>query len=264
MNRTIALLTDFGLDDPYVGQMKGVLAKLAPSANIVDLSHGIEPFCITQGAFYLWAAMPHFPEDTIFITVIDPGVGTNRRIIGCEIGKRVVIAPDNGLVELAEQLESGTMIATDLSSLAAQGTASATFHGRDLFAPIGAAVARGKPMSSLGPKLPLRDVVRTGINRPIWMENGVEAIVLHRDRFGNLILNIRDNLTMPERMTLPEKPPRHPDCRTIRRAACYAELPPKDIGLIIGSQGFYELAVNKGSAAKELAIGPGDSVTLTW
>lgn len=263
MNKTIALLTDFGLNDPYVGQMKGVLAKHAPLSPVVDLSHGVEPFCVSQGAFYLWAALPHFPEDTIFIAVIDPGVGTNRRIIGCELGNQIILAPDNGLVELAEHLRD-TMIVTDLSFLAAQRAASTTFHGRDIFAPIGAALSQGSHLSSMGPKLPLRDVVRTGISRPIWMENGVEAIILHRDRFGNLILNIKDSQPMPERMKLLNSPQIRPENQTIRRAACYAELPPKEIGLIIGSQGFYELAVNKGSVAQELNLGPGDSVTLKW
>lgn len=264
MNRTIALLTDFGLTDPYVGQMKGVLAKHAPHSPVIDLSHGVEPFCITQGAFYLWSALNHFPQDTIFVAVIDPGVGTNRRIIGCELGSRIIIAPDNGLVELAEHLSPEAMIVTDLSSLAARKAASATFHGRDIFAPIAAAISNGEALSLMGSKLPLRDVARTGISRPVWKENGVEAIVLHSDRFGNLILNIRDNHILPERVLLPENPPRYPDSRIIRRAACYAELQPKTTGLIIGSQGFYELAVNKGSAAQELSLGPGDNVTFTW
>lgn len=264
MNRTIALLTDFGLSDPYVGQMKGVLAKHAPYSPVIDLSHGVEPFCITQGAFYLWAALPHFPEDTVFVTVIDPGVGTYRRIIGCELGKQVIIAPDNGIVELAEHLSPETMIVTDLSSYAAQKAASATFHGRDIFAPVAAAISKGVQLSDLGPKLPLRDVVRQGFSRPIWMEKGVEAVVLHKDRFGNIILNIKDSQSMPERVSLPENPPRFPEEKCVRRAACYAELPPGSIGLIIGSQGFYELALNKGSAGDELKLNPGDSVILKW
>lgn len=132
MSRTIALLTDFGLDDPYVGQMKGVLAGQAPDSRIIDVSHGVKPFCISQGAFFLAAAMGHFPKDTVFITVVDPGVGSARRIIAAEFGEQVVLAPDNGVLELAEARFSGTMIVTDLSESAAKMQSSATFHGRDI------------------------------------------------------------------------------------------------------------------------------------
>ncbi|MBI9112985.1 S-adenosyl-l-methionine hydroxide adenosyltransferase family protein [Maridesulfovibrio ferrireducens] len=265
MSRTIALLTDFGLDDPYVGQMKGVLADKAPDSRIIDVSHGIAPFCISQASFFLAAAIKHFPDDTVFVAVVDPGVGSGRRIIAAEFGDTIVVAPDNGIVELAEADYCGTMIVTDLSETANQMRSSYTFHGRDIFAPIAANIACGSSLEMLGSKLPLRDVVRTGLKKPLWMENGVEAVVLHKDRFGNLVLNIPENQIMPERMSIPDKTPCVGiDAGCVRRACCYAELESGVLGLIVGSQGFYELALYQGSAAEKLNFGPGDSLVLKW
>lgn len=265
MSRTIALLTDFGLDDPYVGQMKGVLAGKAPDSMIIDVSHGIAPFCISQASFFLAAAIKHFPADTVFVAVVDPGVGSGRRIIAAEFGGCVVVAPDNGIIELAEADYSGAVIVTDLSELANQMRSSSTFHGRDIFAPIAADIACGKSLEILGPKLPLRDVVRTGLKKPLWMENGVEAVVLHEDRFGNLVLNIPDSQIMPERMSIREKIPcSGSGTGCVRRASCYAELKSGFLGLLVGSQGFYELAFCQGSAAERLHYGPGDSIVLMW
>ncbi|WP_319777737.1 SAM-dependent chlorinase/fluorinase [Maridesulfovibrio sp.] len=265
MSRTIALLTDFGLNDPYVGQMKGVLATHAPESRIIDVSHGVEPFCVSQGAFFLAAAMTHFPGDTVFITVIDPGVGSGRRIIAAEFGKQVVLAPDNGVLELAEDRFSGTMIVTDLSEAAAKIHSSATFHGRDIFAPIAASLAGGTSLESLGPKLPLREIIRSGINKPVWLEDGVEATILHKDRFGNLVLNIPDTQTLPERMTIPEE---HllssNDDACVKRVSCYAELQAGATGLLAGSQGYYELALNRGAASEMLGLEPGDVLTLKF
>lgn len=265
MSRTIALLTDFGLDDPYVGQMKGVLASQTPNSRIIDVSHGVTPFCISQGAFFLAAALTHYPEDTIFITVVDPGVGSARKIIGAELNRQTVIAPDNGIIELAESQFKGTMIVTDLSDIAGKMRSSATFHGRDIFAPLAAKIATGTSLETMGPKLPLRNISRTGIQKPVWHENGVDAIVLHKDRFGNLVLNIPDKQTLPERMSIPEEQfLSGNDTNCVKRVSCYAELEAGATGLIAGSQGFYELALNRGAAAEMLGLEPGDTVTLKW
>ncbi|WP_320173834.1 SAM-dependent chlorinase/fluorinase [Maridesulfovibrio sp.] len=265
MSRTIALLTDFGLDDPYVGQMKGVLAGLAPDSRIIDVSHGVEPFCISQGAFFLSGAMEHFPKDTVFITVIDPGVGSARRIIAAEFGGQVVLAPDNGVLELAEARFSGTMIVTDLSEAASKIHSSATFHGRDIFAPLAASIANGISLGSLGPKLPLREIVRTGINKPVWLADGVNATILHKDRFGNIVLNIPDTQTLPERMCIPEDQLLSGnDDGCVKRVCCYAELETGATGLLAGSQGYYELALNRGAASEMLGLEPGDVLTLKF
>ncbi|WP_031484545.1 SAM hydrolase/SAM-dependent halogenase family protein [Maridesulfovibrio frigidus] len=275
MSRTIALLTDFGLDDPYVGQMKGILAAKAPNSKIIDVSHGVEPFCISQGSFFLAAALKHFPSNTVFVAVVDPGVGSGRRIIGIELGGHTILAPDNGIIELAEANSCGSMIVTDLSETPCSITCSSTFHGRDIFAPLAAELACGASLGSLGPKLPLRDVVRTGLKKPLWMEHGVEAVVLHSDRFGNLVLNIPDSQIMPERMSMPERTvaseldclsPRGAEARAgcVRRVSCYAELQSGAVGLIAGSQGFYELALYQGSVSDKLGYKAGDSIRLNW
>lgn len=265
MSRTIALLTDFGLDDPYVSQMKGVLAINTPDSRIIDVSHGVEPFCVSQASFFLSAAINHFPENTIFITVIDPGVGSARRIIGAEFGSRIVIGPDNGIIELAEDRFNGSIIVTDLSETARKMNSSATFHGRDIFAPLAAQLANGTSLASLGPKLPLRDIVRTGIRKPVWKTGGVEVTVLHRDRFGNLVLNIPDNQNLPERLSIPaEHHLSGSDAICVKRVSCYAELETGTTGLMAGSQGYYELALNRGAVSELLGIGPGDTLNLKW
>ncbi|WP_027720706.1 SAM hydrolase/SAM-dependent halogenase family protein [Maridesulfovibrio zosterae] len=261
MSRTIGLLTDFGLDDPYVGQMKGVLAIHAPESYVIDVSHGVSPFCIAQGAFFLAAAMNHFPENTIFITVVDPGVGSGRKIIGAEFNERIVIAPDNGILELAESQFTGTMIVTDLSETAGKMSSSSTFHGRDLFAPLAAEIASGTSLENLGPKFPLRNLVRKGIQKPVWKNDEVKVIVLHKDRFGNLILNIPDKQIMPERMCISRE-----KCNVccVKRVSCYTELEDMSIGLLAGSQGFYELALKRGSASEMLGVEPEDTLILKW
>ncbi|CCO23146.1 SAM hydrolase/SAM-dependent halogenase family protein [Maridesulfovibrio hydrothermalis] len=265
MSKTIALLTDFGLDDPYVGQMKGVLAALAPKSRVIDVSHGVEPFCIAQGAFFLAAALHHFPDETVFVAVVDPGVGSARKIIGVEIGGRIILAPDNGLIELVEAQSKGSIIVTDLSDIAGKMSSSATFHGRDIFAPVAADIACGTSLEKLGPKLPLREIVRTGIEKPRWINNGVETVILHKDRFGNLVLNIPDGQSLPERMSIPEDQLLScNDLTCVKRVSCYAELETGATGLIAGSQGFYELALNRGAASEMLGLEPGDSLTLKW
>lgn len=265
--RPFALLSDFGLADPYAGQLRAALARNAPGAQILDITHQVEPFAVDQAAFFLAASALHFPSNAVFVCVVDPGVGSTRRIIGAHIeteaGGQDFLAPDNGLLGLL-LFTPGLAAAQvyDLSPAAQQYEASATFHGRDVFAPLAARLAHGESMSGLG--LPMN---RTDIERPAWADPscgpcGVDVRVLHVDRYGNCLLSLRANFAPP-------KPPawlRMPwgQRRGVLPVHTYADLGPGEIGLLAGSQGFLELAANQASAAEALGLRRGDAVRLLW
>ena len=260
--RPIALLTDFGLDDPYVGQMKGVLAARAPGAPLIDISHAVQPYRIVQGAFFLAASAPHYPGNTVFLCVVDPGVGSSRRVLVARSGGRTFVGPDNGLFSLALG-EDQEAVFYDATETAAEYAASATFHGRDVFAPLAARLAKGEAPESLGTPLPAEDIVRHEWTRPRSLGHNLLGHVLHIDRFGNCVLNLRA-----------EKPR---DCSGVRLVSSpvssveaglrfverYDELQGYEVGLLAGSQGYLELAVRQGSAAQVVGLLVGDPVTLT-
>ncbi len=259
MPRTIALLTDFGLSDPYVGQMKGVLARLAPGLAVLDISHRVAPFDLAQAGFFLAASAPHFPEDAVFVAVVDPGVGTDRRIVAVERGEQIFLVPDNGLLGLVLE-EPRPLRAFDLSA-AVPPHASATFQGRDVFAPLAAHMGLGVDPAALGPQIGPETLARLPWSRARAEGGVLQAHVLHVDRFGNCALNVRadgNDLGRERSFTL-SLPARRP----VRLVRTYADLAPSEIGILAGSQGFYELAVNQGSAARLLGLKPGDDLSLT-
>lgn len=254
----VALLTDFGLSDPYAGQMKGVVATLAPEARILDISHGVPAHDILAGALYLDASLPWLPLGCVIVAVVDPGVGTTRRLVGVKSRGRLVLAPDNGLLSLL--LSRGGVDGAWV--FPTQDMGSATFHGRDIFAPLAAALAKGEPPRERGqPVDPGTLVILPGLD-PVLDGDRLQARVLHVDRFGNLILNLRIGeygamlgAAHGVAMDMPRAP-------RIVRAATYAELPPGALGLLAGSQGFFEMAMDRESAARSTGLHPGDAVTL--
>jgi len=265
--RPIALLSDFGLSDPYAGQLRASLASRAPGAQLLDITHQVEPFAVDQAAFFLAASAPHFPPDAIFVCVVDPGVGSIRRILGAhvetEAGGQDFLAPDNGLLGLL-LFTPGLAPAQvyDLSQAAAAYETSATFHGRDVFAPLAARLAHGERLAQLGTPMD-----RADIDRPDWADPscgpcGADARVLHVDRYGNCLLSARAGFTPPKpvawlRMSWGQR-------RGVRPVQTYADLGPGEIGLLAGSQGFLELAANQASAAEALGLRRGDSLRLLW
>ncbi|WP_051384361.1 SAM hydrolase/SAM-dependent halogenase family protein [Nitratidesulfovibrio termitidis] len=257
--RCFALLTDFGLDDPYVGQLKGVLHRLAPAVPVIDISHGVPPHRVETAAFFLAASHPHFPAGSIFICVVDPGVGTPRGLVSMETGGQVMLAPDNGLLHLAAEARPDAVL-RKLDPDRLPDPQSATFHGRDVLAPLAARLAGGESLAAFGdPVLP------TDLARPAWAaprreSDGVHAAVLHADRFGNVVLN----LSLREwdwlaacRLHLPDG-----TLIDIARAATYAGIPAGRTGLVAGSQGYLELAADKASAAERHWLHPGTEVLL--
>lgn len=260
-HQVVGLLTDFGLIDPYVGQMKAVLASLAPAARVIDISHHVAPHDALQGAFFLAASLRWFPLGAIILAVVDPGVGTARRIVLLEKDGRKIIAPDNGVLTQAVALP-GPARAWDLTP-SAETPSVKTFHGRDVFAPLAAKLLSGGEPSRFGPEISPASLTSIAGTLPEKDGDYVKARIFHVDRFGNAVLNLdigswREILANAATISLVK-----PCEMDIDYAGTYAELPPETVGVLAGSQGYLELAVNQGSAATQLGLAVGDPVVLS-
>lgn len=259
----IVLLTDFGFKDSYVGVMKGVIRKICRHADVIDLSHNIVPQDVAEAAFVLAASYRYFPADTIFTCVVDPGVGTERAVLCLEANEQVFLAPDNGLLSvIAEECaEPRIHRVTEEEYFLKDG--STTFHGRDIFAPVAAHLAEGLEPEKLGALV--RNIKRLQLPNPVRTADGsLRGEIIYIDQFGNLITNIRDS-TIERTFNQPRE---ELEVRVKRRSAsglvrAYADMPEGELVALIGSSGYLEVAVNKGSAAQRLGCEKGDSVTVT-
>jgi len=260
--RTIGLLTDFGVTDPYVGQLKGVLARKASACTVIDISHRVEPFNVAQAGFFLAATYMHFPKDAVILAVVDPGVGTTRRIVAVQIGERILLAPDNGLVSLVlANAWTEEVRAFDLSvAIQARDKICHTFHGRDVFAPLAAWLALGGDPGSLGEEIDPCDLVAPTWSTPEIAPGRAVGHVLHIDRFGNCVLSLPTG-SLPAAGRFRLVSPAHGELAFTRT---YADMPDARPGLLEGSQGFLEIAINQRSAARQLGLSMGDRVELTW
>jgi S-adenosyl-L-methionine hydrolase (adenosine-forming) len=262
----LAILTDFGYRDHYVGAMKGVIASIAPGANVIDISHGVIPQCTVAGAIALRESWRYFPRRTVFLAVVDPGVGTARAPIAIDTraGARFV-GPDNGLLWLAATQAGITRIVKLTSARHRLTNVSATFHGRDIFAPAAAYLWRGTPISALGPALDPNSILPLDLPRPIESPSKVRGEVIYVDGFGNLVTNI-DRPTAERFGTRF----RHKSLSVrIKRGAAmgildaYGDAPKGAPLAIFGSFGLLEVAIRDGNAAMHFVAGPGTSVSLT-
>ncbi|MBI4806829.1 MAG: SAM-dependent chlorinase/fluorinase [Desulfovibrio sp.] len=260
MPRHAVLLTDFGLSDPYAGQMKGALLRHCPDTILVDLCHQVEPYNILQAGFFLAASQNHFPEGAVFLSVVDPGVGGNRRIVLLEKYRQYFLAPDNGLLTFLLH-KAGASLVRDVTP-AWRGRASATFHGRDLFAPLAARILCGTATSELGAEINPHSLVRLPEAEPERTVDGVDAVVLHVDRFGNCLLNLDSEDW--ETVVFKGKRPAlaSPHEVPLLPVLTYERLEPGQVGIIKGSQGYLELAMNQDSAAQALDLACGTAVSI--
>jgi len=261
MPQHAVLLTDFGFADPYVGQMKGALAMGAPDACQIDLCHQVEPFNILQAAFFLDSSRQYFPEGSVFVAVVDPGVGGDRRIVLLEKYRQFFLAPDNGLLTFVMQ-HGGASRVRDVTP-PWRREASATFHGRDIFAPLAAKLLTGTPPERLGEEVNPHALVRLPGAEPVHEGTAITAMVLHVDRFGNCLLNLQSdayaNMILKAKepqLTAPVETPLHP-------VFTYEKLEKGQLGVLKGSQGCLELAMFLDSAAAVLGLKPGDPVALS-
>jgi S-adenosylmethionine hydrolase len=255
----IALLSDFGTRDHYVGTMKAVVLALCPEASLVDISHEIPPHDVLAGALELGAAYEFFPPGTVFLVVVDPEVGAKRRPIAAAVQDYTFVAPDNGVLTCVFRASPPTLIVELTEQKYARPTISRTFEGRDRFAPAAAWIAQGVPLASLGPALtnPRLLDIPTAVRR----EDGIAGEVLRVDHFGNLITNVGrktfDDLLSGGRVVV-----RVGSDDITRVVNTYAEVAPGELCALFGSTDHLEIAVNAGSAAERLGLGRGARVDI--
>ncbi|MDJ0874751.1 MAG: SAM-dependent chlorinase/fluorinase [Desulfobacterales bacterium] len=260
----ISLTTDFGLQDEYVGVMKGVILAAAPASRIVDLCHGIEPHNVVQAAFMIEAAFRHFPPESLHLLVVDPGVGGKRRILFAEAGGHRFICPDNGLLTRIAQTAGLGPIREVANRRLFSPRISATFHGRDIMAPAAAFVARGGDPAQLGDEISGDAIVRLKTGVPQMGADGrLRGLVVSIDRFGNLITNIgrdlldrwlRDNPKQLFQIDIGGQ-------LTTHLHDAYEEALPGQTLAILGSRQTLEIAVNQGSARDRYQVDTGCAVT---
>lgn len=251
----IALLTDFGTKDYFVGAMKGVIFSINANVEIVDITHEIPPQNIKSAAFTLRACYRNFPRKTIFVSVVDPGVGSNRRAVLAETEDYFFIAPDNGLLSFAFEEAKNLRVFELTGRQFFAENVSRTFHGRDIFAPVAAHLSKGIETNRFGRVI--HDFVRFETAKPQKIsENEIEAEVIHIDRFGNLITNLKSE-------DLPEKFYLEIGGEKIEKLRDYfAEAEKGEIFMISGSAGFLEIASFQDSAKDLLNAGIGRKIRL--
>ncbi|GAP93746.1 SAM hydrolase/SAM-dependent halogenase family protein [Leptolyngbya sp. NIES-2104] len=259
----VTLLTDFGLSDVYVGVMKGVIARINPQIQTIDLTHNISPQDIAAARFHLMNAYPYFPEGTVHVAVVDPGVGSQRRSIAVQLKSGYVVAPDNGLVSgiLPEAIAA---VELNNSHYWRSQTPSATFHGRDIFAPVGAHLANGVPLQTLGTEIDLGSIVRLLIPDVIETETELRGVIQAIDHFGNLITNISGEKVRAAFGT--RERDRAWNIRVNQAIYAgkktYADAAIGEIIGLIGSHGWIELAMNRGNAQSFLKLKVGDAIAV--
>jgi S-adenosyl-L-methionine hydrolase (adenosine-forming) len=259
---TVTLLSDFGLTDPYVAEMKGVILSENPDVTIVDVSHGIERHNLAMGSFVLETALPFFPDGSIHVGVVDPGVGTERLplVVQSELG--ILVGPDNGLlVRAARRLGFKAAYQIDVERF--KERVSSTFHGRDIFARTAASLANGMKPSDAGDKV--ERLVELDILAVSISHGRVICTVLYVDSFGNVILNLveedirRSNLQERGKVSIKAKQ------RSFSGplVGTYSDIPRGRLGVLRGSQGFLEIAMKEGNAAVKLGIRPLDRIEIS-
>ncbi len=265
MTRIVTLTTDFGLSDHFVGVMKGVILGIQPGAQLVDISHGVEPYDIAGGAFTIAQAYRYFPRKTVHVVVVDPGVGSARRPLLAEIAGQYFVAPDNGVLSMVFAREKPKVrhITNERYFL---HPVSRTFHGRDVFSSVAAHLAAGVTPARFGKRI--EDYFRASFDEPkkghepahtgkqVWT-----GAILKIDHFGNLATNFHID-DFPSVRT-------HAFALKVglqivtRLALTFSECAPGELFVVVGSSGYLEVAASQGSAAKALGCGPGSPVELT-
>ena len=257
----ITLTTDFGTGSPYVAAMKGVILSINPAVTLVDVTHHVQAQDVRQGALVLGEVADRFPAETIHVAVVDPGVGTGRAIVYARIGRQDFIAPDNGLLSrLARRRPLEKIIHLTESEHWLQPV-SATFHGRDIMAPVAARLSLGLNPARLGP--PLEKLVELDWPQPVVSPGRIEGEVLDIDSFGNLITNIEAELLgeVPANCQVRVELDEH---KTEGIYSTYADRPSQALIALVGSSGRLELAVVGDNAAAMLGVRVGESVTIIW
>lgn len=262
MAPTIALITDFGQSDPFVGIIKGVIRRICADADIIDICHEISPGNIMSAGLILSMAFPYMPDNTIFIAVVDPGVGTDRKAIAVEINGKKIICPDNGILSwLLTEHKSWTAVELDKPEYFLNNITS-TFHGRDIFSPVAAHLANGKSLADLGSTID--NVKILPVPQITAGDRSIQGEVIYIDRFGNLLTNISrahiDQLVPDDAKDKVRIHIGSVEVSGIRHA--YSDVDHGQIVALFGSTDFLELAVNGGNASISLGIPVGSKVLI--
>jgi hypothetical protein len=247
MRPVFVLLTDFGLTSPYVGQVKAVLTAGCRDAAIIDLTHEVSAHAVFEAAFLLAVSIPYLPPQSIVLAVVDPGVGTERAMLLLDAPQIRILAPDNGL--LAPLAHQGTLWRISMPE-----APSATFHGRDVLAPVAVRLALGAPPIAVATPWGTQPLVSLPAP-PAPSPGQILTRVAHVDRFGNCLLELPANTPLPARILVQGRP-----ARVVRT---YSDLAPQELGVLRGSQGVWEIALREASAAHLLGLGAGALVFLT-
>lgn len=259
-SRIVTFTTDFGLNDPFVGILHGVVLSIHPTTTIVDVCHAVASYDILDGAWTIAQAYRFFPPRTVHVVVVDPGVGSQRRPIIVETDDYIFVAPDNGVLSMIEGRETKFTVRHVTAERYFLQPVSQTFHGRDIFAPVAGWLSKGVAPSEFGPeisdyiRLPLPRVERIG-------QNSLRGVVLRVDKFGNLITNIGE-LDAPALFggASPAVSILIVGLTITRLCQSYAQGEGEEIFAIVGSSGYLEIAAKQGSAAEKLAAGVGTPV----
>ncbi|BAQ65191.1 S-adenosyl-l-methionine hydroxide adenosyltransferase family protein [Geminocystis sp. NIES-3709] len=243
----ITLLTDFGLQDIYVGVMKGVIKTINPDVDLIDLTHEIPPQNILAGRFALMNAVDFFPDNTIYLAIVDPTVGSERKAIAIEFEKGYLVCPDNGISSgILNKYKSKNIVELTNKKYWLNNNPSSTFHGRDIFAPISAYLSRGVNINDLGKQIREDTLVKLDIESPIINNHEIIGSIQYIDIYGNLVTNISVDILNNESFYVLEGE------QKIKSFLTYSSVNKGDLLALIGSHGWLEIAVNGGSAKIKL------------
>ncbi len=249
----IALLTDFGDKDWFVGVMKAVILGINPNVKIIDITHEISPQDVRQAGFVLWNAYKYFPDKTIFVCVVDPGVGSERKIIAVETKKYIFIAPDNGLLDFVlSEVDVLRAVHVENKDYFLESVSS-TFHGRDIFAPVSAYISRGVDLSELGKEVKLGTLKEMFVK--VSNVGDYEGEVVYIDRFGNLITNLMVSKEFDGEVRLK-------DLVIGKISRTYSDVEIGQAVALIDSSGLIEIGIREDNASKILGVGRGEKVFL--
>lgn len=260
MTRPIVFLTDYGLADAFVGICHGVIASIAPDARTIDLTHSVPRQDVLRGAIELGRAVPYMPADAVYVAVVDPGVGSARRAVATAAGGALLVGPDNGMLSVAWDALGGVTAAVQIDNPEVViSPVSRTFHGRDLFAPAAAHLARGMELAAVGSAVDPATLHRLDVPRPMVAPGAVGARVTMIDGFGNVQLNA--TVTDLEAAGIVGDVLRV-NGRSVPRVGVFADLDRQGFGVIVDAQGFLAVVMNHGSAAGALGLPVGGAVVL--
>ncbi|MCJ8278765.1 MAG: SAM-dependent chlorinase/fluorinase [Rivularia sp. ALOHA_DT_140] len=253
----ITLLSDFGISDEYVAVIKGAIAKVNPISRVVDITHQIPPQNIAAARFCLMNAYPYFPQGTVHVAVVDPGVGGERRAIAVELTQGFLVAPDNGLLSgvLSQNYAIAAVELTN-SEYWLTSQVSNTFHGRDIFAPVGAHLANGVSLRKLGQEVNLDSLIKLDLPECQKMDDSIAGCIQYIDHFGNLVTNIPQSDVEGNNWSVEIRG------NIIQAQETYSDVKVGEMIALIGSHGWVEIAVNSGNARLELDVEIGSQIQV--